>query len=283
MLPEPYVPGAGGKVPAQIRWLLRAYAGVAWSAFAGGWAWAIAGANVIAQHNTQGDLGVTAAWALFGLAIVFLVQRIRFSRLLRRPRAACAATVIASRRGGRTLTLHAPCGRYRPELTVRLALWTPRQMLQPGESVTVYGRANGTGSLLVSNPKRGSAFLATGEGRARSPATLRPAFPARREALPEVSDAILAEWADWAESTELSVTRLRPGYEMEQVDALREAIRDTFLRLREPPLTADEVHNKQFFTTRLRPGYDEEEVDSFLGEAEVRLAALQLWAMNDAE
>jgi DivIVA domain-containing protein len=58
---------------------------------------------------------------------------------------------------------------------------------------------------------------------------------------------------------------------MEQVDAFLDAVRDTVLGVRQPPLTADEIRDKQFVTTRLRPGYDEEEVDAFLGEAEARL------------
>jgi DivIVA domain-containing protein len=78
-------------------------------------------------------------------------------------------------------------------------------------------------------------------------------------------------WARRAESTRFSTTRLRPGYEIEQVDAFLEAIRDTFLGVEEPPLTADEVRDKQFTTTSLRKGYDEEEVDAFLEEVEARL------------
>jgi DivIVA domain-containing protein len=58
---------------------------------------------------------------------------------------------------------------------------------------------------------------------------------------------------------------------MGQVDAFLDAVRDTFLGVRQPPLTADEIRDKQFVTTRLRPGYDGEEVDAFLGEAEARL------------
>jgi len=60
---------------------------------------------------------------------------------------------------------------------------------------------------------------------------------------------------------------------MDEVDAFLRTIRDTFLGLREPSLTPDEIRKKQFSTTRLRPGYDEEEVDAFLDEAESRLAA----------
>jgi DivIVA domain-containing protein len=95
-----------------------------------------------------------------------------------------------------------------------------------------------------------------------------------REAPPEARDAILAEWAAWAGSTRFSVTRLRPGYNREQVDAFVEAIRDTFLGVR-AALTSDEVRTKQFSNTQLRPGYNVEEVDAFLHEAELRLAARQ--------
>src|SRR5215467_2843253 len=72
-------------------------------------------------------------------------------------------------------------------------------------------------------------------------------------------------------SARFSTTRLRPGYDMEQVDAFLEAVRDTFLGVRHPPLTADEVRAKQFAVTRLRPGYDEQEVDAFLEDVEARL------------
>jgi DivIVA domain-containing protein len=86
----------------------------------------------------------------------------------------------------------------------------------------------------------------------------------------EVDGAILAEWV---EARKFSTTRLRPGYDMEEVDAFANAIRDTFLGIRQPSLTPDEIRTKQFSTTRLRPGYDEEEVDAFLDKAESRLAA----------
>jgi DivIVA domain-containing protein len=79
--------------------------------------------------------------------------------------------------------------------------------------------------------------------------------------------------SDWAASEEFSTTRLRPGYDIEEVGAFVEAIRQTFLGIREPPLTADEVRDRQFSTIRLRPGYDEEEVDAFLDLVESRLAA----------
>jgi DivIVA domain-containing protein len=79
--------------------------------------------------------------------------------------------------------------------------------------------------------------------------------------------------AEWVEARKFSTTRLRPGYDQEEVDVFLAAIRDSFLGVRRPSLRPDEIRNKQFSTTRLRPGYEEEEVDVFLDEAELRLAA----------
>ena len=87
---------------------------------------------------------------------------------------------------------------------------------------------------------------------------------------PDVDGAVRAEWV---ETRRFSTTRRRPGYDQEEVDAFLDAIRDSFLGVREPSLTPDEIRAIQFSTTRLRPGYDEEEVDAFLDEAESRLAA----------
>jgi len=87
---------------------------------------------------------------------------------------------------------------------------------------------------------------------------------------PEVDGAVLAEWVG---TRRFSRTRRRPGYDEEEVDAFLDAIRGSFLGVREPSLTPDEIRVIQFSTTRLRPGYDEEEVDAFLDEAESRLAA----------
>ena len=98
-----------------------------------------------------------------------------------------------------------------------------------------------------------------------------------RPAGPLVSGALLAGWAEWADSTTFSTSRLRVGrYDTAEVDAFREAIRDTFLGVGEPPLTWRAPPGKQFTTTRrLRPGYDPEQVDAFLDKAEPRLAAMR--------
>jgi hypothetical protein len=59
---------------------------------------------------------------------------------------------------------------------------------------------------------------------------------------PLVSGAILAEWAEWADSTRFETSRrLREGYATAEVDAFREELRDTFLGVRQPPLTWDEA------------------------------------------
>jgi DivIVA domain-containing protein len=99
---------------------------------------------------------------------------------------------------------------------------------------------------------------------------------------PLVSGAILAGWAEWADSTRFSWEsrsdppehhRLREGHDTAEVDAFRKEIRDTFLGVRRFPLTWHAAHGKQFTTTR--PGYDVEQVDAFLDEAEPRLAAMR--------
>jgi hypothetical protein len=72
--------------------------------------------------------------------------------------------------------------------------------------------------LLISSPRRGRAFL----GTVKSQSTLQPRLLDER-----VSGVILVDWAAWAASTTFSSTGL--GYEMHEVDALRSAVRDTFL------------------------------------------------------
>jgi DivIVA domain-containing protein len=84
-------------------------------------------------------------------------------------------------------------------------------------------------------------------------------------------------WAEWADSTRFSTSRLRVGrYDTAEVDAFREAVRDTFLGVSRSPLTWRGPPGKQFTTARgLRPGYDPEQVDAFLDEAEPGLAAMR--------
>ena len=143
-----------------------------------------------------------------------------------------------------------------------------RFWVKPGQAAGANGpaRPGGTGDSAADPPDSDAA-------RGAPTAALRASVgqqPPESAPDSEVDGAILA---DWVEARKFSTTRLRPGYDMEEVDAFAYAIRDTFLGIREPSLTPDEIRTKQFSTTRLRPGYDEEEVDAFLDEAESRLAA----------
>jgi DivIVA domain-containing protein len=88
--------------------------------------------------------------------------------------------------------------------------------------------------------------------------------------------------AERAGTRAFSTTRLRPGYDIDQVDAFLSAIRDTFLGIREPSLTPDEIRGKMLSVTRFfRPSYAVEEVDALIDEAESRLAA-QVRARGEA-
>jgi DivIVA domain-containing protein len=122
----------------------------------------------------------------------------------------------------------------------------------------------------LGSPQVAAFFDAAGIRLAAMESTDRPQEPL-------VSGAILGGWAEWADSTRFLTSRLRVGsYDTAEVDAFREAIRDTFLGLTGPPLTWRATPGKQFTTTRrLRPGYHPEQVDAFLDKAEPRLAAMR--------
>ena len=117
--------------------------------------------------------------------------------------------------------------------------------------------------------KQVAAFLEAASIRlAAMESTDRPAGPLL--AVP------FSPWAKWADSTTFSTRRLREGYDTAEVDAFREAIRDTFLGVSGPPLTWHAPPGKQFTTTRrLRPGYNPKQVDAFVDKAEPRLAAMR--------
>ncbi len=94
----------------------------------------------------------------------------------------------------------------------------------------------------------------------------------------ELSCAILVDWAAWAASTTFSSTGLRFGYHKREVDAIRSAVRDTFLGgavfwVSTPPVKSDDLRGKQF-STHL-PGYDKKQVAAFLDAASIRLAAME--------
>jgi DivIVA domain-containing protein len=286
-LPEPYVPGSGGRVPAELRLVLAGYVGIAGGLFATVLACAAAAVLVFfvdlndLDDDPIGQLLVALTVCISGalpalLALEALKAGDRFSTLLRRPSDPHAATVMVSKRGGRTLILDIPwdgTGRgYQPLSEVRLALWMTAGMLVPGERVTVYGGPGGENPLLISSAQRGRAFLGTMQGR--STVQPGPVTPLDEK----VSGATLVEWAAWAASTTFSSTGLRSGYDKREVDVFRSAVRDTFLQLRvlgvrKLPVRSDDVRGKQFSTHR--PGYDEKQVAAFLDAASLRLAAME--------
>jgi DivIVA domain-containing protein len=125
--------------------------------------------------------------------------------------------------------------------------------------------------------------------------------PAPRPA-PGSSAVEMAEWVQQAEFEENPLV----GYDEREVDDFLDGVRETFLGLREPPLTAEDVRNIQFKTTEYteaefaemlqqavqdaeasgddpgdlaverlqRPGYLIKDVDAFLDQVEL---ALESW------
>jgi DivIVA domain-containing protein len=291
--PEPYVPGSGERVPAELRLLLAGYVGIAGGLFATALACAAAAVFVFFDADIDADpdvimdlimvvavlfIPVVGLVCLLGFAgVVTALERIRFSRLLRRPSDPRTATVTASKRGGRTLILDiiprdgARRG-YQPLSEVHLALWTKAGMLVSGETVTVYGGPGGENPLLVNSAQRGRAFLGT--MKSRSTVQPGPVTPLDEK----VSGATLVDWAAWAASTTFSSTGLKSGYDKREVDVFRSAVRDTFLGgavfwVSTPPVRSDDLRGKQFSTQRR--GYDKEQVDAFLEAAGLRLAAME--------
>jgi DivIVA domain-containing protein len=268
--------------------VLAGYVGIAGGLFATALACAAAAVLVFflvffGDDDLIGSFVIALSVCICGLlpalpALEALKAGNRFSRLLRRPGDPHTATVMASKRGGRTLILDIPwdgTGRvYQPLSEVRLALWMKAGMLVPGERVTVYGGPGGESPLLISNAQRGRAFLGT--MKSRSTVQPGPVTPLDEK----VSGATLVDWAAWAASTTFSSTGLGFGYDKREVDVFRSAVRDTFLGgavfwVSTPPVKSDDVRGKQFPTCRLREGYDQTQVAAFLEAAGLRLAAME--------
>ena len=107
---------------------------------------------------------------------------------------------------------------------------------------------------VAEGPADAVGGAAGGPVPAASHAGLRQQQP-ESESDPEVDRAELIEWV---QARKFSTTRLRPGYDQEEVDAFLIEIRDSFLGVRQPSLTSGEIRVKQFSTTPaaawLRPG-----------------------------
>jgi DivIVA domain-containing protein len=279
--PEPYVPGSGDKLPAELRLVLGGYAGIAFGWFAGALACAAPAVFLLffVDDVYLGDdwigllpwLVVMACLVCIGAlkALEALLVHGRFSGLLRRPSDPRTATVTASKRGGRTLILDIirdGTGRgYQSLSEVRLALWLKAGMLVPGETVNVYGGSGGKSELFISSPRWAKAFL----GTVKSQSPLQPRLLDEK-----VSGVILVDWAAWAASTTFSFIGSGSGYERREVDAFRSAVRDTFLGVSEPAVRSDDVRSKQFSSAH-RLGYDRTEVEAFVEAAGLRLAAME--------
>jgi DivIVA domain-containing protein len=115
----------------------------------------------------------------------------------------------------------------------------------------------------VSDPEVGEPLSADGTLPETSRPRLSEPGPAPRGAPAE--KARLVGWAEWAASTTFSSTGLKSGYDKQEVDAFRSAVRDTFLGVSKPPVRSDDLRRKQFSTRR--PGYDKTQVDAFLEKA----------------
>jgi hypothetical protein len=157
--PEPYVPGSGDRVPAKLRLVLGGYAGIG---IAIGIACLSAGGMALASGLDPEAVILCLVVCSVGVGVPLMTLS-GFWRLLRRPSDPHTATVMASKRGGRTLILDIPWDgtgrRYQPLFhEVHLALWTKAGMLVPGERVTVYGGPGGENPLLISSAQRGRAF-----------------------------------------------------------------------------------------------------------------------------
>jgi DivIVA domain-containing protein len=70
---------------------------------------------------------------------------------------------------------------------------------------------------------------------------------------------------DW-QPHRFSTTRLRPGYEISEVNEFVARIEGTLGRGMPPdhPVTPDEIEGARFTATRFRVGYDEKEVNAAL-------------------
>jgi hypothetical protein len=59
-------------------------------------------------------------------------------------------------------------------------------------------------------------------------------------------------WAEWAVSTTFSSTGLMSGYDKQEVDAFRRAVRDTFLGVRKRPVSRKESRSQSRAPARAR-------------------------------
>ena len=175
--PEPYVPGSGARVPAQLRLVVAGYVGIACGLFVCALICFALAVGIFVFVFVDGDEPASVVsvlaflWCVFGFAragVQALQVGIRFSGLLRRPSDPHTATVTASKRGGRRLILDLVprdgTGRgYQRPFEVPLAMWLKAGMLVPGETVNVYVGPGEESPLLNSSARRGSVYIGPGD------------------------------------------------------------------------------------------------------------------------
>ena|SRR5450432_1261439 len=116
------------------------------------------------------------------------------------------------------------------------------------------------------------SLLRKTQGASRPRLSAAPERPRGPELPLPGAGASARQIAEWVDRKQFSTTRLRSGYDEEDVDILLDKIRDTFLGKEPAPVTQQEVRSAHFTRTHLRPGYAEEEVDTFLADVGRRLA-----------
>lgn len=83
-----------------------------------------------------------------------------------------------------------------------------------------------------------------------------------------------AQWlVDWIQKAEFKAVRMRPGYDIRDVDGFLDRVMAGLLA-EAPPVGAQDVRECRFRTVRLGPGYEEQEVDRFLDHLAAALDGL---------
>jgi DivIVA domain-containing protein len=83
-----------------------------------------------------------------------------------------------------------------------------------------------------------------------------------------------SQWlVEWIRGATFSTTKLRPGYDANEVDAMLDRV-VAGLNDQAPPFGSKDVREYRFTTVRLQPGYDVQEVDRFLDQLAAALDGL---------
>ncbi|MGH3389284.1 MAG: DivIVA domain-containing protein [Actinomadura sp.] len=130
--------------------------------------------------------------------------------------------------------------------------------------------ANGHDSAITADEVRASRFDVVMRGYDRRAVdvalheAIRRLEAAARAGRPRPKPSARPSWLiGWVQSSQFTGTRLRPGYDVRDVDTFLARVA-AGLRGTAPPVSARDVRESAFRTVRFSPGYDEREVDAFL-------------------